>query len=50
MNFEKKHSTQISLLLYFDQVVFGMPKSFSGAKTCFTIGVKCYLINLITLS
>ena len=48
--FWKKHSTQISLLLYFDQVVFGMPKSFSGAKTCFTIGGKCYLINLITLS
>ena len=30
-----------------DQVVFGMPNSFWGAKTCFTIGGKCYLINLI---
>ena len=34
------------LLLKFDQMIFGMPKSFWDAKTCFR-GV-CYLVNLIT--
>ena len=41
-------SPQFPKLLWFDQVIFGMPKSFWGAKTCFTIGGRWYLINLIT--
>ena len=41
-------SHQIPKLLWFDQVIFGMPKSSWGAKTCFTIGERWYLINLIT--
>ena len=41
--------SSIPKLLWFDQVIFGMPKSFWGAKTCYTIGGRWYLINLITL-
>ena len=30
-------SSQFPKLLQINQVIFGMPKSFLGAKTCFTI-------------
>ena len=41
-------SSQFPKLLQINQVIFGMPKSFLGAKTCFTIVGRWYLINLIT--
>ena len=41
-------SSRFPKLLKINQVIFGMPKSLLGAKTCFTIVGRWYLINLIT--
>ena len=52
-NFSQKGgggSSQFPKLLQINQGFFGMPKSFLGAKTCFTIVGRWYLSNLITLS
>ena len=41
-------SSQFPKLLQINQDFFGMPNSSLGAKTCFTIVGRWYLINLIT--